>query len=288
MITWPVELINAIARRRAVIFIGSGISRNSANIAGKRPATWETFLKEAAKTVGDPPNIARLIDQANYLMACELLKTKLGTQKFRALVQAEYQQAGYLPADIHKHIYNLDSSIVASPNFDVIYETYAQGISAGSIVIKDHTNSDIINYIGGGEYRLFLKTHGSANAPGHLIFTRNEYAEARIKHRLFYELLKSLVLTHKFLFLGCGINDPDIQTLFEDVQFAYSDMPLHYMTLPKGEVDSDIIQVVRASMKLDFFEYAPDHGHVELTQSLADLVDKVEDQRSKIAADQKW
>jgi len=188
----------------------------------------------------------------------------------------------------HKHIYDLDSSIVASPNFDTIYDTYATTTSNGSIVIKDHTSADLINYIGGGDYRLLLKTHGSANAPGHLIFTRKEYAKARTEHRLFYELLKSLVLTHRFLFLGCGVNDPDIRILFEDVQFAYSEMPYHYMTIPDSEVDEDVIDVVRDSMKLDFLKYSPDNGHKELSLSLGALVSDVEAYRDKLSVDRKW
>lgn len=288
MIQWPDEIVAAIARRRSVIFIGSGVSRNSTNEQGERPATWELFLRGAATYIGNPANIVKLIDQEDYLTACELIKKKLGGHKFQNLVQTEYQQKAYKPANIHKHVYDLDSSIVASPNFDTIYDTYATTTSNGSVVIKDHTSSDLINYIGGGDYRLVLKTHGSANAPGHLIFTRKEYAKARTEHRLFYELLKSLVLTHRFLFLGCGVNDPDIRILFEDVQFAYSEMPHHYMTLPTNEVDDDVIDVVRDSMKLEFLKYSPDNGHEELTNSLGALVTEVESYRDKISLNRKW
>lgn len=43
MINWPEALVEAIARRRCVLFLGSGISANSKNSSGKRPATWENF-----------------------------------------------------------------------------------------------------------------------------------------------------------------------------------------------------------------------------------------------------
>ena len=39
-ISWPNSLINDIARRRCVIFLGSGISRNSVNATGLHPKTW--------------------------------------------------------------------------------------------------------------------------------------------------------------------------------------------------------------------------------------------------------
>jgi hypothetical protein len=46
MIEWPDNLVDAIARRKCVLFLGSGISANSCNDEGKHPATWESFLKD--------------------------------------------------------------------------------------------------------------------------------------------------------------------------------------------------------------------------------------------------
>ncbi|MBD8628477.1 SIR2 family protein [Oxalobacteraceae sp. CFBP 8753] len=288
MINWDAEIVQAIARRRSVVMVGSGVSRNSVNKDGKRPPTWEGFLKDASKSVGSPAHIETLIAQRDFLTACELLKRKIKNDIFVSLVQREYQQAGYQAAPIHKHIYDLDSAIVASPNFDHIYDTYAATASNGTVVVKDHTSSDIVSYLGGGEVRLLLKTHGSANNPNKLIFTRKDYAEARTKHVLFYEILKSLVLTHTFLFIGCGIDDPDIRALFEDVQFAHERMPVHYMTTPIGEVDEEVLNVAADTMKVKFISYSPDNGHDELTKSLAELVNLVDAARDGLSGDRKW
>jgi len=156
------------------------------------------------------------------------------------------------------------------------------------VIVKDHTSADIVRYLSGGETRLLIKTHGSAQSPHDVIFTRNDYAEARTKYILFYEILKSLVLTHRFFFIGCGIDDPDIRALFEDVRFAHNGMPYHFMTMPIGEVDRDICRVVSESMKIKFLEYSSASGHLELTDSLQELVVRVESYRGKLAADEKW
>jgi hypothetical protein len=288
MIAWDPAIIQSIGRRRSVIMIGAGVSKNSTNGNGKRPSSWEDFLRSACAAIGTPPNIGKLIDQKDFLTACEIIKRKMGRDTFVNLVQREYQQPGYQPATIHEHIYNLDSAIVASPNFDNIYDTYASATSNGSLVIKDHTSTDITSYLGGGDTRLLIKTHGSANNPAHVIFTRKDYAEARIRYVLFYEILKSLILTHTFLFIGCGIDDPDIRALFEDVQFAHDRMPLHFMTIPRDEVDQDVMDVATETMKIRFLPYAPDNGHAELTASLGELVAQVDAFRDQKAADQKW
>ena len=43
-ISWPDNLVNDIARRRCVLFLGSGISQNSTNMAGIHPKTWKELL----------------------------------------------------------------------------------------------------------------------------------------------------------------------------------------------------------------------------------------------------
>ncbi|GAB3410469.1 hypothetical protein GCM10027361_18980 [Erwinia aphidicola] len=289
MISWPDTLIAALARRRCVIMIGAGISKNSANDLGKRPATWEEFLRACLDEIDDKECIDQLLSQKDYLSACEIIKEKLTLDIFIDKVQTEYQRAGYRHAKIHEHIYNLDASIVASPNFDTIYDSYAGGISAGTLIVKDHTSDDTANYLNGGDTRLLLKTHGSANAPQQIIFTRRDYAEARTKYVLFYEIIKALALTHTFLFLGCGTDDPDIRMLFEDIQFAHGRIPYHFMTLPNGEIHRDLLGIASRSMRVKFLSYSSDNGHSELTDSLEQLVEKVEQFRMEnLKETQKW
>lgn len=105
---------------------------------------------------------------------------------------------------------------------------------------------------------------------------------------LFYEILKSLALTHTFLFIGCGIDDPDIRMLFEDIQFAHGRMPHHYMTVSTASVASEVLTVVSELMHVKFMEYDPSNNHAMLTASLADLAQKVEDARNDLRVNGKW
>lgn len=283
MIDWPGELIDVIARRRCVLVVGAGVSKNSVSVKfkDKRPSTWEDFLKKCAKKVEENGNILKLIDEKDYLTACEVIKDKMTAENFANEVEAEYQQAGYQPADIHKYIYDLDASVVLSPNFDCIYDNYATATSNGTVIIKDHTSQDIAKYLLGGDQRLIIKTHGSATKPNEIIFTRNDYAEARTKHLLFYEILKSLALTHTFLFLGCGVDDPDIRMLFEDIRFAHGLIPYHYMTTPADEVLPEVKSIASRTMRIKFLEYSSENGHAALSESLKELVSQVEAYRTE-------
>ena len=56
-----------------------------------------------------------------------------------------------------------------------------------------------------------------------MVFTRNEYADARNKYRDFYSIIEALAITHTFLFLGCGLNDPDTRLMTSPRQQAEPD-----------------------------------------------------------------
>ena len=201
MINWPPTLVSDIARRHCVIVLGAGISRNSTNQSGRHPKTWEAFLREAAQSLSPHQHVTRLISQGDYLTACEVIKRKLGRDVFIRILRDEFLTPGYQHAPIHDHIFALDSRIVATPNFDKIYETRANASANGTIVLKHHYDPDVADIIR-EDGRLILKIHGSIDSPDRMIFTRSEYAKARSDYRSFYQILDSLVMTHTFLFLG--------------------------------------------------------------------------------------
>ena len=51
MINWPQVLVDDIARRKCVIFLGAGVSKNSRNHEGRIPKNWLEFLSDAIKHV---------------------------------------------------------------------------------------------------------------------------------------------------------------------------------------------------------------------------------------------
>lgn len=186
-----------------------------------------------------------------------------------------------------KKIFLLDSRIVATPNFDKIYETYANGEANGSIVVKQHYDTDVISTIRGSG-RLILKVHGTIDSPDNLIFTRAEYAQARTKYSAFYDVLEALALTHTFVFLGCGVNDPDIKLLLEDTLFKHNSSRSHIMLLPNSALHTSVISVIQDTMNLKIIQYSPKDNHKELLDSITDLVQQVETEREQLKLDMNW
>ncbi|WP_461320400.1 SIR2 family NAD-dependent protein deacylase [Bradyrhizobium elkanii] len=220
-----------------------------------------------------------------YLDACEWLKRRLDEQWSQQL-RASFLAPKYQPAEIHEFLYQLDTRIVLTPNFDRIYDNHATGQSHGTILVKKYSDQDIVEYIRRGD-RLILKAHGSIDDPHRMIFTRNQYATARTEHASFYRLLDSLIMTNTVLMIGVGLDDPDFRLLFEDNRARFQAALPHYMTFG-GTPNLDLVQTARETMGIKLLPYSPRDNHTALVTSLKSLVDKVSDERTALTRTMDW
>lgn len=293
MITWPETLIEDIARRRCVLFLGSGVSKNSVNDHGRRPCNWLEFLEKASNQIienSDKKLFKKLISERDFLTACEVIKNSIGDEDFVNLVEEEYLTPGYKSADIHDLIFRLDSRIVLTPNFDKIYETYANNVSEGTVKVKNYYADDISSVVRGKrDDRTIIKIHGTVDEPNKLIFSRKDYVAARSKNRDFYSQLEALIMTHTFLFIGCGLDDPDIRLLLEDYAHKFTFSRSHFFLSREKTTAPQIKKIVASTMKLKFLEYSGKGAdHSKLTSSIEELVKLVEIKKSELASDQDW
>lgn len=293
MIEWPDLLIDAIARRRCVVFLGSGISANARNIDGKKPPTWAEFLKtvlinEEKKLQNVKDLLEKLINIGDFLMACEVIINNIGERAFAEAVADEFRRPGYKHSDVHKLIFGLDSRIVVTPNVDKIYEQYALHESDSTIVVKSYYDDDIAKYIRSKDY-LLIREHGYVDDANKMIFTQKQYNIARCQYRTFYDLMDALILTHTFIFLGCGINDPDIKLVLENSNFSHCGCNPHYFVTEKGSFDLEIAKVLRSNRNLEFLEYNNSDGtHSRLIEDLKKLNEVVDGERKTISDQQSW
>jgi hypothetical protein len=287
MINWPDELINDIARRRCVIVLGSGTSAQSVSKHGTTPKSWSDFLDSASKGTPVQSVVASLISTKDYLMACEIIKKAVGRQSFCTLLRKEYQTPGFKASKIHELIYRLDSRIILTPNFDKIYETFATHESSATIAVKQYYDDDLTFFIKPPS-RAIIKIHGTVDRPEEVIFSKSDYIKARTKHRLFYHMLEALIMTHSFLFLGCGLNDPDIQLVLEDYACGFWLTMKHYFTLPDGSMKQEELDIYSQNMNLNFLTYNPVNNHQMLVDSLEELVNKADISRNELARTMDW
>lgn len=287
MISWPSSLVLDLSRRRAVLVLGAGVSRNSTNAAGERPCLWKDFLTDAIDAVASSAAykkaIRQLVKGGDYLTACEMIKQKMGTNPFHDFVRAKFLTPGFRHAAVHDTIIQLDARIVATPNIDTIYENRINAIQNNSVLVKTYYEGDVAEAVRSPS-RIVLKIHGTVHNASKMIFTRTEYANARHEYRAFYNIVEALAITHTFLFIGCGLADPDIRLLLEDYAFRHEFTPPHFFVLSKDAVNTHSVRAIEESMNVKLLLYDPVDSHRVLAESLSDLVQRVEAKRAALTA----
>lgn len=275
---WPDQLVDDLAKHKAVIVIGAGVSKQAKNAHGQRPPLWKEFLRAGLERAGTQGtrHIATAINNGDLLHACEWLKTKLD-DSWNALLREQFVAPGYLASEIHELIFRLDARVVVTPNFDDIYERKANEITGGQVIVKNYYDEDIQNFLrDDGQY--VIKMHGSMTTPDKIVFSRRDYARARINYPTFYDAFDACLLSNTFLFVGCGYEDPDIALVLENQNFTFPTSRPHYFVTPRG-LSADMEQSLRQNRNLKCIKYDPANNHIALVESVKALFDLVEERR---------
>lgn len=281
MINWPQALCEELASRRAIIFIGAGISSGSVNDNGTRPPSWETLLKIASVNVNilddERVLVDELINKGLLLDAAEIIFDKASMASKRRLFDDNFAKPRFKPCKYHEIIQKINPKIVITTNYDQLYEQQCNALVAGNgYAVKKYTDKTILNDIRSKD-NLIIKAHGCITDKEHLILTRSDYFKIKQENGDFYNILDSLLTVSTVLFLGCSMNDPDIQLILENTNIsAKSDHP-HYAVMVKGKHEA-INRAMRKAYNIDILEYENQDGnHSDLISGLEELLIKVEE-----------
>lgn len=282
MIAWPEPLVREIAKGRCVIFLGSGVSATAEGDGGRKSPTWDEFLKLACDLVADADAKAAievLIAEGKMLVALQAIRDNCNRAEYRALLDKNFNDATLKPSRLHEIIFDLDARIVITTNFDKIYERYCNRFTGSSHAYKTiHYNAEDLADEIRSDTRLIIKAHGSIDNIKDMIFTRAQYHAAKKSHPHFYEVLKAVFLTSTILFLGCGLEDPDIMLLLEDVKVVGQHEQPHYAMALSGAKNRFLIKDWEETYNIKVLEFGPTYA--DMAADLQALLDKVESERS--------
>ncbi|WP_084438434.1 SIR2 family NAD-dependent protein deacylase [Niveispirillum irakense] len=261
---------------------------NSINAKGQRPPSWRDFLESGIERCqSNKSEMSKILRSGDYLTCCQIIKYKLA-HDWVPFVEEKFLQPMFKHNKTHELIFKLDSPIVLTPNFDKIYDNYAVSQTSNLIKIKKYHDDDLARSLRGGEkQRLILKIHGCIDTPDRLVFTREDYADIRNKFANFYRAMDALVLTHTFLFIGCGMNDPDLSLILEQYARSFGSAPPHYITF-SGKVTEEYKNMIEKNYNLRLLKYSSNDDHKELQDSLESLVKAVNSKRDDLSTSQLW
>ena len=271
---WPDNLVEEIAYRRCLIFLGSGISATAKNEKGESPDTWGEFLDKIKSKMknpseGDKEFVNDMLQKQNYLLALQAIADLCDAGEYSNYLKNQYLRGKYKHSRVHELIKDLDSKIVVTTNFDRLYENLCH---EPEYVIFDYTNTrSIIGSIKAPE-NIIIKAHGSIDDTEKLIFTAKQYYQAQEKYPEFYHLLTALFLTHTVVFLGYSLNDPDINLLLQFLHNTANSSCPHYLVDREGN-KPQLIKHWKDTYNVSLLEYGTDYNNLE--RSLEELRDEV-------------
>ncbi len=287
---WPENVIEAVARRRAIVVLGAGSSLHSTPMPGSaHPPDWKTFLEQAAAKLDKSPKLEakRLIQGGEYLSACEVIKTYLAGA-WPACVEAAFGHQKLEPGNLQEHIYALDLPIVMTTNFDKVYQGAATKLSASTVKVKTYRDEDLALLAkGDSKSRILLKVHGSIDDIGSMIFTRSDYIKLRNKYPLFQRVLGALAVTNTMIFIGCGLRDPDMILMLEDLASASKGFGEHICLIDSNQ-SKELEKVYSDCFGLRSVRYKHDKTHSKLPEAVALLGELATRKRGELAGLGLW
>ena len=277
---WPDNLVEELAYRRCLIFLGSGISATAKNDDGESPDTWGAFLdnvKSKMKNLSgdDKKFVEDMLKKQNYLLALQAIADLCDSGEYSNYLKSQYLRGKYKPSKVHELIKDLDSKIVVTTNFDKLYEGLCH---EPEYITFDYTDTrSIIGSIKAPE-NIIIKAHGSIDDTEKLIFTAKQYYQAQEKYPEFYHLMTALFLTHTVVFFGYSLNDPDINLLLQFLHNTANSSCPHYMIDKKGN-KPQLVKHWKDTYNVSLLEYGDDYSCLE--SSLEELRDLVVDLREE-------
>jgi hypothetical protein len=202
--TTPHELVEAIARGDAVLFVGAGLS------VGAGLPGWGQLLAPLADRLGLPA-----AQRGDPLRVAQYYNGQRGTNALIDYLREQLDTTGKRPTENHRRLLRLGIRTWVTTNFDDLLEqTLRDGGERFSKVVRDRD----LPYASADRLTL-IKLHGEIEQPETVVITQQDYATYFRRFPRVKEKLSSLLVDKTFLFVGYSISDPDFNQLIAEVGF---------------------------------------------------------------------
>lgn len=228
----PSTLIAAVQEQRAILFLGSGASRNASHQNSLQIPLGEKLRDLLCDKYFD----GRLKDRQLTAVAA-MAASEVGITQLQKYVRDIFQDFG--PADFHSLVPTFRWRAIATTNFDLIIErAYERSRGAVQTLVKTVKDGDLFDTrmneatdpVG------YLKLHGCidhyADETIPLILGQEQYASYAANRTRFYGRLKDLGHENPIVFCGYSISDPHIQQLLFDLTDKKISRPMYYHISP--------------------------------------------------------
>ncbi len=201
-------LRRAMANKKLVVFVGSGVSINSGM------PTWKSAVGEIADKLG----IERPQNTEEYLKLPQYYFNSRGKKEYVELIRDIFLADQELPIhDCHRRIISLNTQTIITTNYDHLLENAAKELQE-MIQIVAH-NRDLPYKTAERE---IIKIHGDFEHDN-IVLKEDDYLHYSNEFAMIEAYVKSLIATNVVLFVGYSFSDPDVKQIFSWVKSVLKD-----------------------------------------------------------------
>ncbi len=285
----PKELIERIADGSVTVFIGAGLSQG-AGLPG-----WPKLLEQMMAwgkdnqvdfSEAEEKELKTSIRKGELLWVAEVLRERMGKPAFHQFMREVFLESEPLPTDAHRLLPAIPFSSVLTTNYDCLLEkVYIDSYKGASFHSFTHRDSpELANALRKGEFYL-LKLHGTIDRIDTIVLGSSDYREVIHKNHAYLEFLKILFSTKTILFLGFGLNDPDLKLLLDELKTIFNDyIGPHYALMNSNEAKTFKGQSYEKDYNIKILAYTPSGPqHPEVIEFLTKLTEQVKKIKKKAA-----
>lgn len=264
----PAPLIEAVKKRKCILFVGSGLS-----VAAGYP-NWKTLVDKlmnaAAKAYPDRElGLSSYAKKGDLLTLAEYARSKLGKHEYITLLNKIFDEP-LSPQHIHRLVARTDYRAVITTNYDRLIETactFERGASPKTFI------SDSIPSMATAFWTpsfFVFKLHGDTTSPESIILTTQDYDRLILKGPHLRSFLQSVFINYTVFFVGYSLSDPDFQVLLKELTAIFQGYtPQHYALIPNPQEFT--AEHLKKSMNIQAIVYDPQDDHAEVEKVLSIL-----------------
>lgn len=215
------QLIDAIKDDSLILFVGSGISKNSGL------PTWgeliDIFSAELNISEESP-------DLSDYLRIAQYYYDTFGKNQYMKRIEEVFSSKGAtVPNRLHELIEILSPKHIITTNYDTLLEQqFENGMLRYNVVASDKD----IPYVKSEKY--LIKMHGDFRKKN-IVLKEDDYLDYHLNFPMISTLIQSLIMNHTILFVGYSLSDSTFNSIFRLIQNNFElDAKVAYFYTPDG------------------------------------------------------
>lgn len=264
------KIANHIAKGECVLFLGAGIS------ASPQATELAKFLLQKIDE-NDVRNYLKSEDSLNLSKVANLFEMIHNKITLDQEIKDRLKSPITHPLRFYELVGRLPFKIIITTNYDTLLEDQLRtdNISHKTIV----NDTDIAGW--NEQEVMILKIHGCIIRSPKLVVSENDYIGYISKPPLIHEILKFLLATKRFLFVGYSLSDFNIKIALNIIDTALQGRSKRHYLIQQEDFSPNIYSAFRNKdielLKIDGSEFLEklieSHKKVENTERIADKID---------------